>query len=311
MILVLLLTGGLTLLAGPGLLWAGRGHPAHFARNGLAVQLIGFVLVEAGLLLWASPAILDLIGATDFARICRAMLGGLLPPGWPMGIVAGVTALLLPSLAIRATVRIRNQQRSMRVEALLGDHHRRQDHHLVVLPLDGAVAYTVGGRPPQVVISQGLVDAVGPQGVEAVCAHEAVHARYRHHLYLLALGGIGSAFAWFPPAKRGAGMIRHALERWADEEAAEQSTNGREGVRRALVQAAFAQLGPGVAAFGSADTLIARVRALAAPPPQSSPTWVAVGYLTVWVIGTVSVGVLGWATRMSFLAITNPGLCII
>lgn len=311
MILFLLLIAGLVFLGGPGLIRAGRGHPAHFARNGLAVQLIGFVLVEAGLLLWASPAILDLAGATDLARICRAMLGGLLPPGWQVGVAAGVAALVLAGLAVRGALRARALQRNMRVEALLGDHHIQQDHDLVVLPVDDALAYTVGGRPPQVVISQGLIAAVGQNGLEAVCAHEAVHARHRHHRYLLALAGIGSAFTWYPPARRGARMVRLALERWADEEAGEHTTNGRDNVRRALVSTAFALAGPEVAAFGSADTLMARVRALAAPPPRSSPVWVTAGYLTVWVTGVLAVGVLGWATRMSILAVTNPGLCIV
>lgn len=311
MILLLLLIAGLALVAGPGMFRLGRGHPAHFARNGLAVQLIGFVLVEAALLLWASPAILDLMGATDLARVCRAMLGGLLPPGWQVGVAAGVAALVLAGLALRGTLRVRALQRNMRVEALLGDHHVQEDHHLVVLPVDDTVAYAVGGRPPQVVISQGLIAAVGQNGLEAVCAHEAVHARHRHHRYLLVLAGIGSAFAWYPPARRGARMVRLALERWADEEAGEYTTHGRDSVRRALLSTAFALAGPEVAAFGSADTLMARVRALAAPPPQSSPVWVTVGYLAVWVTGVLAVGVLGWATRMSILAMTNPGLCII
>lgn len=311
MILFLLVGAGLVFVAAPGFIRVSGGHPAHFARNGLAVQLIGFVLVEAGLLLWASPALLDLIGATDLARVCRAMLGGLLPPGWQAGAASGMAALVLAGLAARGVLRARALQRNMRVEALLGDHHVQRDHHLVVLPVDNAVAYTVGGRPPQVVISQGLIEAVGPHGLEAVCAHEATHARHRHHRYLLALVGIGAAFAWYPPAGRAARVIRLSLERWADEEASAHTTNGRDSVRRALLSAAFALVGPDVAAFGSADTLVARVRALTAPPPQSSPGWVTAGYLAVGVAGVVAVGVLGWTTRMSILAVANPGLCIV
>ncbi len=309
--ILLLLLAGLLLLASPRLIMVGRGHPAHLARNGLAVQLIGFILVEAGLLLWAAPALLDLVGATDLARLCRRMLGGLVPGGWETGAGAGVAALSLAGLAARGLVGAGILQRSMRVEPLLGDHHLQRDHHLVVLPVSDLVAYTVGGHPPQVVISEGLMAAVGPDGVEAVCAHEAVHARHRHHLYLLALAGIGSAFAWYPPARRGAVMVRLALERWADEEAGESTRHGRDGVRRALLATAFKLANPEVAAFGSADTLVARLRALAAPPPRSSPGWVAAGYLGVWVVGVAAVGSLGWAARMSILAVTNPGLCVV
>lgn len=144
-----------------------------------------------------------------------------------------------------------------------------------------------------------------------MCAHEMVHARHRHHRYLLALAGIELAFAWYPPAKRGAVMVRLALERWADEEAGETTGDGREGVRQALLGAAFRLVGRDVAAFGAADTLATRVRALDEPPPRSSPRWVAAGYLAVSVAGVMAVGSLGWAARMSILAVTNPGLCIV
>lgn len=307
----LLIVSGLVLLAAPGLIRLGRGHPAHLARNGLALQVIGFILFEAGLLLWAAPALLDLVGATDLARVCRRMLGGLLPGGWETGAAAGVAALGLAALAARGVLRAVDLQRRMRVEPLLGRHHLHRDHHLVVLPVGDLVAYTVGGQSPQVVISEGLIAAVGPEGVEAVCAHERVHARHRHHRFLLALAGIGTAFAWYPPARRGVLLVRLALERWADEEAGESTRYGREGVRRALLAAASALVVPEVAAFGSADTLAARVGALADPPPRSSPMWVATGYLVVWVVGVLASGSLGWAARMSILAVVNPGLCVV
>lgn len=305
------LLAGLALVAGPGLIRLGRGHPAHMARNGLAVQLIGFALVEAGLLLWAAPALLDLVGATDLARVCRRMLGGLVPGGWETGVAAGVGAVALAGLAARGILRARAVQGSMRLGRLLGNHHLNDDHHLVVLPVDEPIAYTVGGRPPQVVISQGLLAAVGPRGAEAVCAHEIVHARHRHHRYVVALAGIESAFAWYPLAKQGAVMVRLALERWADEEAGECTDEGREGVRRALLAAAFKIVGRDVAAFGSADTWATRVRALDEPPPRAFPGWVAAAYLAVSVAGVLAVGSLGWAARMSILAVTNPGLCIV
>lgn len=309
--ILLPLLSGLALLSIPGLVRSGRWHPAHVARLGLAVLLIGFILVEAGLLLWAAPALLDLVGAADLARVCRRMLGGLVPDGWEIGTAAGSAAVGLSLLAVRGVVRVGALQRSLRVEALLGDHQQGVDHHLVVLPVPDLVAYTVGGRPPQVVISDGLVAAVGPEGVEAVCAHERVHARHRHHRYLLALAGIGLAFAWYPPARRSTAAVGLALERWADEGAGESTIEGRDGVRRALLAAAFRLVGPEVAAFGSADTLAARLRALAAPPPRSSAPWVTVGYLAVWGAGMMAAGSLTWAARMSILAVTNPGLCIV
>lgn len=305
----LLLFGGLLLLSSPGLVTVRRGHPAHWTRNALTLQLTGFVLVEVGLMLWAVPALLDLVGATDLARICRRMLDGLAPGGWPAGAAAGAAASALATLAFRGAWRVRSAQRRMRVEPWLGTHYQRYDHHLVVLPTDDLVAYTVGGRSPQVVISQGLVETVGGELTDAVCAHEAAHAQHKHHRFIVALGAISSAFAWFPPARRAVAAVQFGLERWADEEAGE-STNGREGVRHALLAVTLARLGPEVAAFGS-DTIAERARALSGSPPRSSVLWAAAGYAIVSLAVVAAASSLAWATSMSILAVANPGLCVL
>ena len=307
----LLLLAGLLLLACPHLMLRLRAHPAHLARHALALPLIGFALVEAGLLLWAAPALLDLVGATDLAQLCRRMLGGLVPGDWPAGAAAGVVAVVLAVVAVRGARRASRVQRAMRVEPWLGTHDHRDDHHLVVIPTERLVAYSVPGQQPQVVMSEGLVDAVGQAGVEAVCAHEMVHVRYHHHRYLVVLAGIVSALRWYPPAVRGVAMVRLALERWADEEAGESTREGRQGVRRALLAATLTQVGPDVAAFGPADTVVARLRALSNPPPRSSPRIVAAGYFLVWLAGGTAAVSLGWASGMAILAVANPGLCVL
>ena len=147
----LVILGGMFLVAAPG--WASgltkRGHPADWARQGLALQLTGMALVEAGLLLWATPALLDLMGAADLALICRRMLGGPLPGGWPIGTGAGVLALIVVWLAARGGWQVTAAQRRLRVERWLGVHHRREDFDLVVVPTGELVAYTVAGHPPK------------------------------------------------------------------------------------------------------------------------------------------------------------------
>lgn len=307
----LLIIGGLLLLAAPGLVRVRGGHPAHWARNALGVLLTGFALVVAGLLLWAAPALLDLVGATDLARVCRRMLGGLALGGWPMGVAAGSMAVVLAGLGIRGAWRVRMIQRRMRVEPWLGVHDRRADHDLVVVPTDALLAYAVGGRPPQVVVSQGLFDTVDGELAEAICAHEEVHARYRHAGYIAALSATTAAFSWFPPARLAVSKIRLALERWADEEAGEVAPRGRQGVRSALLEVALTGLDPEVSYFGSVDTISERAQALSDPPPRPSRLWVATGYVTVWAAALVATASLAWATGMSILAVTNPGLCVL
>lgn len=307
----LLLLGGLALLGLPGLGRVRFGHPAHWARWSLSLQVTGFLLVEAGLWLWTAPAALDLMGATDLALLCRRMLGGLAPGGWPAGAAAGGAAVVLAVLAARGARRVRVTQRKMRVNALLGTHRRQQDLDLVVLPVSDVIAYTVGGRRPQVVLSAGLVEAVGPSGVEAVCAHESVHVRYRHDRYLMALAAISAAFGWYPLAARGDAMIRLGLERWADEEAGRSHQHGRPGIKKALVAAAFAEVAPETTGFGSAETVATRVSALDGQPPSSSSGLVAAGYATVGLATLAAAASLSWAAGMSFLAVTNPGLCVL
>lgn len=306
----LLLVGGLLLLGGPGGVrgQGRRGHPANWARNAWSLQLMGFALVESGLFLSATPTLLDLVGATDMALICQRMFGGLASGGWA-GAVSGGLALVLAGAAGRGAFRVRAAQRRLRIERWLGCHCRRADHTLVVLPAGDLIAYAVGGRPPQVVVSRGMFDAVGFQGIEAVIAHEAVHARRRHHRFLLAIGAIEGAFGWYPLAARGARMVRLALERWADEESAEAIGDGREGLRRTLLAVTVAMVGPEVAGFGAADTISERVRALSMPAPHSRWPWVAAGSVSVGLGALLSLGSLAWATWMSILAVVNPGLC--
>lgn len=307
-----LAVAGLVLVSAPALVTARRGHPAHWTRYALVGQLTGFALVEAALLLWAVPALLDLVSATDLALVCRRMLGGQVPGGWPVGAAAGATALSLAGLGLRGAWRVRSVQRKMRVEPWLGVHHRHRDHQVVVLTTPVALAYTVGGRPPQVVVSRGLIDAVGAELTAAICAHESVHARYRHHRMVAASAAISSAFGWLPPVRSAGARVRLLLERWADEEAATVTAGGRAAVRRALLAVSLPGLAPEVAAFGSADTIAERVRALSeSAPPRSSRRTVVAGYVTASLAVGVATGSLAWATAMTFLAVTNPGLCVL
>lgn len=309
----LIILGGLLLLGVPG--WASglsrRGHPADWARQGLALQLTGLALVEAGLLLWATPALLDLMGATHLALLCRRMFGAVLPSGWLSGAGAGALALAVVWLSARGVWRVRAAQRRMRVERWLGAHNDCEDFDLVVVPTGELVAYTVAGRPPQVVLSRGLLQAVDSAGVEAITAHEAVHVRRRHYRFLLAIGAVEGAFGWYRPAARGTNLIRLMLERWADEEAAVTNSTGRDGLRCVLVTVAMTPVATELAGFGAVDTITERARALSRPVSRWSWAGTAAGYVLVSLGAVASLGWLAWATWMSILAVANPGMCVL
>ncbi|MGI8518009.1 MAG: M56 family metallopeptidase [Acidimicrobiia bacterium] len=309
----LIILGGLLLLGAPG--WASslnkRGYPADWVRQGLAFQLTGLALVEAGLFLWATPALLDLMGAGDLALICRRMLGGFLPGGGVAGASAFVLALLIIWLATHGVWRVMTAQRRLRVEWWLGAHHHREHFDLVVVPTGELVAYTVAGRPPQVVLSRGLLQAVDSEGVEAIIAHESVHVRRQHYRFLLAIGAVEAVFGWYRPAARGTNLIRFMLERWADEAAAETTSIGREGLRRVLVTVAIAPVAAELTGFGAVDTINERARALSRPGGRPSWAGRAAGYALVSLWAVLAAGGLGWATWMSVLAVANPGLCVL
>lgn len=308
----LIILGGMLLLAAPG--WSGhskRAHPADRARQGLALQLTGLAFVEAGLLLWATPALLELMGASDLALVCRRMFGGWLPSGWLSSAGAGLLALVVVWLAARGSWRVMAAQRRLRVEQWLGAHHRREDFDLVVVPTGELVAYTVSGRPPQVVLSRGLLQSLDAEGVEAITAHEAVHVRRRHYRFLLAIGAVEGGFGWYRPVARGVDLIRFLLERWSDEEAAMTSSIGREGLRRVLVTVAMTQVAAELTGFGAVDTITERARALSRPVCSSSWARRVAGYVLVSLGAVASFGWLVWATWMSIIAVANPGLCVL
>ncbi|HUP16395.1 MAG TPA: M56 family metallopeptidase [Acidimicrobiia bacterium] len=309
----LIILGGLVLLGTPG--WASglskRGHPANWVRQGLVLQLTGFALVEAGLLLWATPALLELMGAADLALICRRMLGGWLPSGRLSNAGAGLLAIAVVWLAARGSWRVMAAQRRLRVERWLGAHHHREDFDLVVVPTGELVAYTVAGRPPQVVLSRGLLQAVDSEDLEAITAHEAVHVRRQHYRFLLAISAVEAAFGWYRPAARGSQLIRFMLERWADEEAAVTSSTGRDGLRRVLVTVAMTPVATELTGFGAVDTITERAQALSRPASRSSCAGSAATYIAVSLGAVLAAGWLAWATWMSILAVANPGLCVV
>lgn len=125
-------------------------------------------------------------------------------------------------------------------------------------------AVTLPGRGGRIVISTGLLDVVDDDELGAVIAHEETHARYRHDRYLLAARTVSAAVPLLRPITA---RLQYALERWADESAA-QRCRDRRIVASALAKVALAQPPmPAVLSFAGLG-VTARVQALIAPAPQ-------------------------------------------
>ena len=264
-----LLAAGVLSLALPGLTGAVglRLAPDEWARLAAASLRTGLWALRAGLVLTALSTVTHASGLSHVADVCHHMVGTVLPGGLVTGWVA---AGLLVAMELRLAGALRAAQRArqrLQVEPWLGRHDDRGDHQLVVVPTGRIVAYAVEG---QVVVSQGLVDSVSPGELAAVVRHELCHLRHGHHRPLTLAAALDGTLGFLPGVRRSTSVLRLALERWADESAAD-----RVAVRSALEKVVRALIAvPVVApAFTAADTIRVRLVALAAGPATVAARW--------------------------------------
>jgi Zn-dependent protease with chaperone function len=142
------------------------------------------------------------------------------------------------------------------------------------------IAVTLPGRRPRVLISTGLLACLDPKQQAVVYAHELAHARLRHHRFLLAGDLVVSAVPLLRPL---AARLSHAIERWADEEAAEV-VGDRRIVATAIAQAALAVTAHADGTLGvAAGSVPERIRVLLAPRPGYlvDRAWFGIGCMAV------------------------------
>ena len=246
--------------------------PAEWARLCVVLLAVGAAAVEVALLVIGLTSILDLAGVHAFVDLCERMLGTALPGGAFSGLAAGVVAALLATMATRQVLRARRTRRAVRVEPTLGQHQAGDGHDLVVLPSRRLFAYGIAGRPSQVVVSDGLVDTLAEEELAAVLRHEATHLRHHHERQLLVASVVEHTLGGVPLIRRSVAVLRCALERWADEEAATSDAD-RASVRSALLRVTEAMVAGEVIAFVTAATVAERIEALEAARPRSACAW--------------------------------------
>jgi Zn-dependent protease with chaperone function len=269
-----------------------RLDPAEWSRFSVAALAAGAVLLEISVLLYAAPTVLRAAGVPHLADLCERALGAVLPGGAVLGWPAAAMAILFPILTGVGAGRARRAQQRVQVEPWLGDHHRADGYDLIVLPTGQILAFSVGGPTPQIVISQGLVDTLSHEEVDAVVRHEAAHLEHRHQRLLLLASALEQGLPLARFLRRSTTALRTGLERWADETAAGASHFSRNVLRGALVGVCAAAVHPAVAAF-SAEALVERLDALDSGPPRPSPSRRLVTYGPALLIGVVVLGALG------------------
>lgn len=312
MILPFIIVGGTVLLMAAGLvdMIGRRFHPAHRARLIVGLLLTGLLAVEAGLVLWSVPVVLDLFGFVDLAQVCRRILGGATPGGTTGGVMALAGAAWIAGAVMFGWGRVLWTQRRLRVESALGSGQVGDGYDLHTLTSSRRVAYTVGGRRPQIVVTTALIEQLSPTVIEVILAHERVHARSQHHRFLAVAGGVDAALGWLAPVRKAVDSLRLSLERWADEDASQSSPSGRDQVKNALLSACLAEV-PGAAGFGKPEMVAARISALDEPAPSQFSATLASVYLGFGGVTLSCLALVGWAAHTSILTLVNSGQCVV
>ena len=284
--------------------------PAEWARLTSVALGLGAAGVEVGLLLLGAPTVLRAAGVPELASACERTTGSLALGGTTVGWVAIAMAVAVGLLALRGIARALQLRRLARAEPALGEHATRNGYELVILPTARLMAVTVPGRPPQVVVTQGLVSSVSAEQLEIVLRHEEVHLVERHDRYLLLAAAVDAGFGWLPWVRGSVHELRLALERWADDEAASTTNGGRAGVRDALIQVGRTMLtAPDLAAFSNGDLLVDRLEALSMAAPAPSVFGRALVYAPGLSLAVTSGAGLGLWIGQARMMLSMSGLC--
>lgn len=256
------------LLAAPGLgrILLRKLSPAWTARLSAASLATGALLLEIFLVHAALPTVLHGSGLHAIARACERMGGHVLPAGSAFGWPVAGLALILPTIGVAGMLRSRSRLRRLANDPRFGHHEHHQSYDLVTLPSKRPVALSVAGDPPCVLLTEGLEGMLSPAERRVVIRHELAHLTQGHHRYGALVSMLAGSLGFLPPVDASLGVLRLALERWADETAVGDSTSERTAVRAALLKLAFwPSTQETVTAFSTAEHVNARLRALEAP----------------------------------------------
>ncbi len=202
-----------------------------------------WLLTGAGVVLAAcTTAALGLLAATVVTRIpVVAALGHLSAGVLRRDDPAAVSTALLAALALGAAVLAACAMTARRARAVAAAWREARclpgDGDVVVVPDREPDAFALPGYPGRVVVTGGMLDALGAREREALLAHERAHLACAHYLFVAAAHLAATACPLLHPL---ASAVEFAVERWADERAA-TVTGDRQLVARAITRAALAQ----------------------------------------------------------------------
>lgn len=129
-----------------------------------------------------------------------------------------LTAHLVLNLALTSVRSRRQRHRHMELLSLLSSP-LPDEPATRVIDHPAPAAYCLPGARSVTVLSEGMIELLSPEQLEAVIAHERAHLRQKHHLLLDAFRSWKRALPWFPIATRAQDAVALLVEMLADDTA--------------------------------------------------------------------------------------------
>ncbi|TDC56427.1 M56 family peptidase [Actinomadura sp. KC345] len=226
-------------------------HPAWTSRL-LATVAASAVAAVVGTLVFVTVNYAATLFPRDAHRLPEWALFG---DDQPVPAVLGIPAIALTGLCGYTILKLARRW--------VGEVRGAARTSRTIVDSDAPVALAVPGRGGGVLVSRGLLRVLDPAQLRVVFQHEASHLRHGHHRYL----AVGALAAGTVPLLRGLNArLRFALERWADEEAAE-AVGDRSLVARTIAEVALAHSSASPLPAFADSGVVQRVEALLATPP--------------------------------------------
>lgn len=236
------------------------------------------------MLLWQGVALAAVLSALGAGLSLASQ--GWSPPAALALVVTAVVAVRLGMAGHRVGTSLRALRRHHREQLDLVTQRRGR---LAVLETEQPLAYCVPSlRTSRVVVSQGALDRLAPDELDAVLAHERAHLRARHDLVLEAFSVLHRAFPRWVSSASALREVRMLVEVLADQTAARDA--GASALGRALVGLAGAPSpSAGLAVAGTAGDLVDRIDLLGAPARPAQAVLVSLAAVAVVVLPTAFV----------------------
>ena len=253
-------------------LLAGLAVLLAWVAPGLMARRKGFRRApRSALVAWQAVSVGGILAALAAAPAAVPLL---LDGDDPMRHVGLVVLAVLVSALVLGRLLYAGHDVGTRLRRVRSDHRQlvdivaQHDDRMRILQHPTPTAYCIPGRQSRVVLSQGVLDALPADQLDAVVAHENAHLRGRHDLLLEFFAVVTRAVPGPLRSAEALSEVRLLVEALADRAAVRRS--GEVATARALMTLAGSRTPE--AALGVGTTAPVRLRLLAdGPAPRALP----------------------------------------